>query len=628
MKKKNLVVTATATALALTMAFGGTMAYLQESIEEAVDNKIYLNVNDGLKLTETKNNYEIVPGTWQTKDPTLTVNYSEDSYVFVEVTDSTKFVDSEGNITSMVDWYIAEGWNLLGYYYVAEDEVDEDADPAQDDDAATTDLTQRTCVYVYYQLLTNSDEFTVAEGAQSETLSILKDDKIYYSKDLENSDMRAALQALTVEEGEDAYVSLTFDAWIIQANLSGDTNGKNNSVYVALYYANPSVYYKLFGEPTSEDDIWLDVAGNAYYDSVAGAIADAADGDVIVLMAEEYTYTSDTYITVSSDITIDLNGGTLEIAKTSGNTALYFSGSESTITNGTLEANAYIRVYSESEVTLENVNVTLTGSYDGIYVYGGTVTIDEDSTVTSAGNTILTLTNEGVASTINVYGTVTSTGSEVFNSNRLYSAGTETINIYEGASIKTEANTCAIYHPETGTINMYGGTVEGYAGIILGGGTLNVYGGTIIGNAEDDCVLINKAGNAGSMDGSAVIVAPYTNWSTDTAGSGDTLHVHVNIMGGTLQSASSFSIRAYVIDTYDYNDGYGYNWGDTSAGNTITISSAATLSSAATHDSAYYTNLYAIWDTPDYILIPATMDGLLTLTINGTVYTGTTAETE
>ena len=99
--KKKVVITGLAVVLAAAMALGGgTYAYLQGTTEDVVNN---FNTNKVLvELNETTgNDYNIIPGTTQEKDPKVTVDATVDSYVYVEVRDATK---------GLVSYVIADGW--------------------------------------------------------------------------------------------------------------------------------------------------------------------------------------------------------------------------------------------------------------------------------------------------------------------------------------------------------------------------------------------------------------------------------------------------------------------------------------------------------------------------------------
>lgn len=104
-KVRKIVLAGISVALVVVMAIAGTVAYLQGSTEELVntfkDNKV------AVELTETEKEYNIVPGTSETKDPKVTVNATLDSYVYVEVTDKTQ---------GLVTYTIESGWKKLDGY--------------------------------------------------------------------------------------------------------------------------------------------------------------------------------------------------------------------------------------------------------------------------------------------------------------------------------------------------------------------------------------------------------------------------------------------------------------------------------------------------------------------------------
>ena len=105
--KKKVVITGLAVVLAAAMALGGgTYAYLQGTTEDVVNN---FNTNKVLvELNETTgNDYNIIPGTTQEKDPKVTVDNTVDSYVYVEITDATE---------GLVSYAIADGWTKLDGY--------------------------------------------------------------------------------------------------------------------------------------------------------------------------------------------------------------------------------------------------------------------------------------------------------------------------------------------------------------------------------------------------------------------------------------------------------------------------------------------------------------------------------
>ena len=158
-KSKKVLTSVLAVVLAFAMLIGGgTYAYLQSSTDD-VKNSFKTNNVEVLLAETTGQEYNIIPGTEQAKDPKVTVNNTVDAYVYVEVKDNTQ---------GLITYAVADGWAKLEGY----DNI------------------------YYREVLANADvkEFSVLAG-----------DKVSYSKDLTNEDM---------EDKTD--VSLTFNATAIQ----------------------------------------------------------------------------------------------------------------------------------------------------------------------------------------------------------------------------------------------------------------------------------------------------------------------------------------------------------------------------------------------------------------------------
>ena len=136
--------------VALLLAGGSAWAYLHDSSSYVVN--VFAANGLEVKIWETTGeDYDIIPGMDQDKDPYVTVTNTEDAYVYVLVDDQTQ---------RLVSYEIADGWQEL--------------DCA---DVATIKQTQR----VYYREVKASDD--------NKKFSVLQGDKVHYASSIENDDM-------------------------------------------------------------------------------------------------------------------------------------------------------------------------------------------------------------------------------------------------------------------------------------------------------------------------------------------------------------------------------------------------------------------------------------------------------
>ncbi len=154
LNKKNLLVSAASVATAATLLFSGaTFAYLQDETEDVVNtmntNKVFVDLyeTDDEGNQVKSRDYDIVPGTTATKDPTVSVDNTVTAYVFVEITDT-----SNGVIKYELedDWLPLEGTDNVYYR-----EVPAKANPTDPD----------------------------------QVFHVLKEDQIAFDKSIQNSDM-------------------------------------------------------------------------------------------------------------------------------------------------------------------------------------------------------------------------------------------------------------------------------------------------------------------------------------------------------------------------------------------------------------------------------------------------------
>ena len=108
MKKR--IIIAIVVALCIIVAGVGTAIAYFSSVSGPVVNTFTVG-NVELELTETTGEtYQLLPGATVNKDPLVTVlKGSEESYVYVKL-------DRSGDLDSLVNYQLEDGWHLLGGY--------------------------------------------------------------------------------------------------------------------------------------------------------------------------------------------------------------------------------------------------------------------------------------------------------------------------------------------------------------------------------------------------------------------------------------------------------------------------------------------------------------------------------
>ena len=247
--KKNIAITGVAVSLAAVMLVGGgTFAYLKGETDPITNSFRTNQVQVSLEET-TGNEYNIIPGTTQRKDPKVTVNNTVDAYVFVEVADATE---------GLVDYAIADGWMPLN-----------------------------GVPNVYYRF--------VSAAQDVKEFSVLANDEVRYSKALENDDMTDGSGSL---KGD---INLSFNAVAIQAEPFADAKEAYNAKDAVITSDTDVI------EAAIMDRMPVVLSADAKVDSAA---LDRAGAD-IDLNGQELKIGGTTPIVLNSSKSISLKDGTL-----------------------------------------------------------------------------------------------------------------------------------------------------------------------------------------------------------------------------------------------------------------------------------------------------------------------------
>ena len=268
--------------------------------------------------------------------------------------------------------------------------------------------------------------------------------------------------------------------------------------------------------------------GSTGYTSINEAILNVKNNDVITLVKDINVNNSFVFNNVTS--ILDLNGHNISANKE----PLFYvkNNANLTLKNSQVEKG----VISSTKIIIQSGILPNSDKKD-VIPSAGNVTIEKNVTLSVEDNTQRQPTIFIVyGSKLNVYGQILNTGSCAIQGN-----GTDNnaqratiINLHKGAILKTDK--LAIYHPQLGTLNIDGATVEGYAGIGIKSGTLNITNNAIIRGVANDSVLndTHSITNGINYDGSAIVVDSYVGYAGN---------MNISISDSTVESLHSYAIK-------------------------------------------------------------------------------------
>lgn len=250
------------------------------------------------------------------------------------------------------------------------------------------------------------------------------------------------------------------------------------------------------------------VVGGLKYETFSTAISKAPAGSTVVLLKDCNAPGSGA--SISKNVTLDLKGKNLTLSSMSvdkgGNLTIKDSGTGGTYSG--LDVNYSVRVkqggiFNLESGTLTNISSDTRTSNVVVWVEGGTAKKPAASTANIKGGKI---ESKGTpvfvrdpGATVNVSGgDLVGSGLACIAGNGTEGMGGTTINVSGGTLTATAADdasaACGIYHPNVGTLNITGGTinVRGGVGVLMRSGEMTMTGGAI--NALGD---ISKTGTVG-----------------------------------------------------------------------------------------------------------------------------------
>ena len=307
--------------------------------------------------------------------------------------------------------------------------------------------------------------------------------------------------------------------------------------------------------------------------SLSNAFSKVKEGGTITLL-KDVPATSATYSNNKKSCTLDLNGHTVDSTKFATlNVTKYVSSTtedyaQVVVKNGTIR-NSYngsadplgVAVYADQSVnlTLENVTLEAAPLTTGVPGYGlrvgntatngkrnPTVTVRGAETVikgTDAGISVIASPERGTSSLVLEDGVVEGAHFGIVGNGEC--DGTN-ITVTGGTVRATDADGCALYHPQDGDLTITGGTFEGASGVqFSGAGKLDVSGGTITATAPAIASPDLSGDSASVNDGAALSLI------SRGGGYGAERSAEVTITGGTLTSKNNVAVREYAADGLD-----------------------------------------------------------------------------
>ena len=266
-------------------------------------------------------------------------------------------------------------------------------------------------------------------------------------------------------------------------------------------------------ETTEDSTTYVAQIGEKQYETLEAAFNEATTGAVIELLSDVEV----TGINVT-DKTITLNIGTHTITAADPNAT-----------------NAIFKVTGTGNLTVNGsgsiVNNNTTANYHAFRVAeGGALTIGEGVTVT-ANQCCVFIRDKG--STLTTSGNLTSSATFAIAGNGSKDWGGTTVTIAGGSVSATNEDGFAIYQPQSGTLNITGGTITADNPIGIKSGKLNISGGSIQATGTYHEV-VETYGNGINPSGSAITI------DSNGAYAGE---VKINITGGTISSENSPAVR-------------------------------------------------------------------------------------
>ena len=286
---------------------------------------------------------------------------------------------------------------------------------------------------------------------------------------------------LTIPAGETSDFNIIDAASGVSGNVKGGKFVKANYIPAALIAPG-------YGWDAGAV-IYMGCAKNVdkgkFYDTLADAVADAADGDEIMLLLD---VTLDATITINKSLTLNLNGNDI----TAANARVFWvkSGTVTITGDGTISAGTEHSTFGDSSSVIR-VGDSVENAPKA------SLTIGSGVTVTSPYCYGVTFFGKNTTIELVINGTVSVTGVQPAISGNGTSGLSATDVLVNSGAVVTATDDNAIYFPGKGTLTVKG-TVTGTGGIEAKGGEVVIDGGTVTATATTQSHSVNNNGTSTS----------------------------------------------------------------------------------------------------------------------------------
>lgn len=357
-------------------------------------------------------------------------------------------------------------------------------------------------------------------------------------------------------------------------------------------------------EGSPVEGIWTASVGDRYFDNLADAFGEAADGETIKLLK---SIEIDTCISISDgrDLTLDLGEGN-DISSSDNWAIFIIHGGLKIEGRGTISAPmtkiGAIGISGSTDPAATDYSTLEIGDNVTIMGYWG---LDVQETVSGNG------TVYGIVVDIHGHAEgLTDTSKTGYHGGALYVSGNihghdgnlPVINIHDSAVITGNADALGIYGAGQAIWNIDAATISGSTGIEIRNGTINIDGATVTSTVDDYSVMSNGSGR--TTTGAAIAITSYYPTEEDTP--------TMEIVSGTFTGPVSVSqtnpnsISGAMYEISILGGTFTSTGTDSSTGNTysaVIAENANAFIMGGTYsdkpDSNYFTNGYQSSDITD-----------------------------